>query len=309
MRSVPVAILVSSAFLLAGCSGGDGDDLHYVCANGLEIHGEDHANATKVEDLAKFCPKSSTSGSKSNSTSAAPNVLPTLVLKITDMGGNVTPITLLDGNLTFDATGSTDPDGTIAGIAVTVTDSNTTRTATLYDSGKKQFKTATFTFDRPGVVNVTVAMVDDRAGFTVNQTHVYVNEVVVTSAYQMNGIGGEGLGNQCDDGDVFDALTSSNFYKELNFNTVAGLTWIEATVTDDALITICTPHPDANDVETGGTPVSPQAAGAVQSTPGTVLPPANGTQTYYLAAYSAGPQSNVQGTVTIHYEPDTRAAA
>src|SRR5688572_29100225 len=162
MRSVPVAILLSTAFLLAGCSGGDGgDELHYVCSNGTEIHADDHpeVNATKAEDLAKFCPGGSTStGSRSNTTSAAPNVPPTLVLKITNPDGEETPVTLVDGNLTFDATGSTDSDGSVAGIAVTVTDSNVTRTATLYDAAKKQFTTATFMFDRPGPVNVTVAM-------------------------------------------------------------------------------------------------------------------------------------------------------
>jgi hypothetical protein len=307
MRSVPVAILLCAATLLAGCSGGGEDDeLHYVCPGGMEIHQDDHPSANTTKDLAKFCPKSSTTGSKSNSTSQAPNVLPTLVLKVSDDGGNATVVTLLDGNLTFDATGSSDPDGSIAGIAVTVTDSNQTRTASLYDAGKKQFKSATFMFDRPGPVNVTVAMVDDRAGFTVNQTHVYVNEILMPAGSTMHGAGADQapIASECDSG--LDPLVSPNFYKEIPFNVVEGVTWIDATVTADAVITICTPRPDP---DTAGTPVSPQAAGAVQSTPGAVLPKAVGTQNYYLGTYSQGPNSAVAGTITVHYEPDTRAAA
>src|SRR5688572_529771 len=124
MRSVPVAILLSTAVLLAGCSGGGEDDLHYTCPGGAEVHGEDHPDANTTTDLAKFCPGSTTSGSRSNTTSQAPNVLPTLLLTITDDNGTETPVTLKGGNLTFDAAGSTDSDGSIAGIAVTVTDSN-----------------------------------------------------------------------------------------------------------------------------------------------------------------------------------------
>lgn len=308
MRSVPVAILLSTAFLLAGCSGGDGEELHYVCADGKEIHADDHpeANATKAEDLAKFCAKPTTSGSRSNSTSSAPNVSPILVLSITDPGGNVTPVTLLDGNLTFDATGSSDPDGTIAGIAVTVTDSNTTRTATLYDAAKKEFKSATFNFDRPGPVNVTVAMVDDRAGFTVNQTKVYVNH--------MQRIGGENI--QVPGGADFpaenDACTGSSedlldasYFKSPSFILVAGATKVDVTAVDSNLVmTICDPS---------GTPVSEEyQQGSVSTLPDAVLPPPAGTESYTVGAYAAAaPQ---QGTSTamdvlVHYEPQEAAAA
>lgn len=304
MRSVvPVAILVLSSLLLAGCSGGDGDEeLHYVCANGTEIHADDHpeANATKAEDLAKFCPKSSTSGSQSNTTSQAPNVPPVLVLNITDFGGNATNVVMLDGNLTFSAVGSSDSDGTIAGIAVTVTDSNTTRTATLYDAGKKEFKSATFTFDRPGVVNVTVAMVDDRAGFTVNQTHVYVNHEQVVGGANIHGPTPLPV-TECDGSDP---LLFSAFFKEYSFTVVANASFIEAVATDGS-ITICGPHPAEG--EPGE--VLSNTGTEVITNPGVALPVPVGVQSYYLGATAGAPNTAVTATVIVHYEPDTRAAA
>lgn len=306
MRSVvPVAILLLTSLLMAGCAkdGGE-DDLHYVCANGTEIHSEDHpeANATKAEDLAKFCTKSSTSGSRSNTTTQAPNVAPVLVLKISDDGGNATPVTMLGGNLTFDATGSTDADGSVAGIAVTVTDSNTTRTATLYDAAKKQFKTATFKFDRPGRVNVTVAMVDDRAGFTVNQTHVYVNHEQVVGGAEIIGPPPPEISSECSGGGQ--AVIAESYFKEYSFVVVANATFVEAVATAGS-ITICSPHPAAGEP---GTPLSNTGAEVI-TTPGVPLPAPTGIQSYYIGATANPPRQAVGATVIVHYEPDTRAAA
>lgn len=307
MRSVvPVAILVLSSLLLAGCSGGDGDkELRYVCANGTEINADDHpeANATKAEDLAKFCPKTSTTGSKSNTTSQAPNVPPVLVLNITDGGGNVTNVILLDGNLTFDATGSSDPDGSIAGIAVTITDSNTTKTATLYDAAKKEFKSATFTFDRPGPVNVTVAMVDERAGFTVNQTHVYVNQVVQATAatiqFPSPGAGFDDCTGGQDQGPVNGDLYEAQFYKKNSFTVVPGVTKIVAVDDADTVLTICGPDDLAKSEPGNPTETFPDAE----------LPPPSGIAGYYVTSYANGPGESTAPVVTVHYEPQAAAAA
>lgn len=317
MRSVvPVAILVLTSVLMAGCAKDDGEgDLHYVCANGTEIHADDHpeANATEAEDLAKFCARSSTTGSRSNTTSQAPNVLPTLVVNVTDDGGNATVVTMIDGNLTFSAAGSTDSDGTIAGIAVTVTDSNTTRTATLYDAAKKAFKSATFRFDRAGPVNVTVAMVDDRAGFTVNQTHVYVNHLQTlgpkTVLIPADGVvpGVVPGTSACNGGDP---LTSAQYYTEMRFDVASHASFVEATASTTGLdtgpagalpsgasITICSPSKEALS-DSGET---------VATRPDATLPPPVGTQSYYIGVYATFPQSSVAVDVLVHYEP--RAAA
>ncbi|HUR24426.1 MAG TPA: hypothetical protein VM327_00235 [Candidatus Thermoplasmatota archaeon] len=303
MRSVvPVAILVLTSILMAGCAKDGGEEhLHYVCANGTEVHEDAHpeANATKAEDLAKFCPKSSTSGSKSNTTSQAPNVMPTLVLNITDDGGNVTPVTMLDGNLTFSAVGSKDADGTIAGIAVTVTDSNTTRTATLYDAAKKEFKDATFKFDRPGVVNVTVAMVDDRAGFSVNQTHVYVDHLQVLAPSKIQVPFGGGDSDICKGGPH--ALVEASWWKSYSFVVAGNASWIEATATAGE-IAICSAAPQGEREQ-----LSDTTGTEVSTPPGTPLPPPVGINSYQIGAFGDEPSQEVGATVLVHYEPDTRA--
>ena len=317
MRSAPVAILLSTAVLLAGCSGGDGEDeLHYTCPGGVEIHQDDHPDANTTADLAEFCPGSTTSGSRSSSTSQAPNVLPTLVLKVSDDGGNETPVTMLDGNLTFDASGSTDSDGSIAGIAVTITDSNTTRTATLYDAGKKQFKPATFKFDREGVVNVTVAMVDDRAGFTVNQTHVYVNNLQVIPEQTIQAAGGSSAVDEsgCNGNDP---LVDSFYVKPFTFSLVPGATFVEATVTThdslpdpapdetSATITICS-LPDADGVRAA---LSDSGDSTVRTFPDAALPAPTGTDFYQVWATAGVPNTTAGVTVLVHYEPEAAAAA
>lgn len=301
MRSaVLVALLVTSAAMLAGCSKKDDDDHSYSCPNGTTIDLEkypDHHNATF--NAASHCPGYTTS--KSNSTSLPPNQLPILKLKVTD-GKNETKIALLNGNLTFDAAGSSDPDGSVTGIAVTIQDSNTTRTAALFDPAKKTFKTATFRFDRPGVVNVTVAMVDDRAGFTVNQTHVYVDQVFLPPAQSLQAPNPDPIGATTPACGGFNPLIDAQYYKPFDFPVVAGATWVEATATSEALLTICSPDDAA---------LSPEKVNPVQTTPATPLPPPAGIDSYYVSAYlDTGPnaQVSVQPTITIHYEPDTRSA-
>ena len=308
MRSaVSVAILVCTSFLLAGCGDKGKEDFDYVCPDGVQFHSDDYPQANTTADLAKLCAKGG--GSKTNTTSQAPNKLPVLVLNVTDDGGNATSVTMLDGNLTFSAAGSTDPDGTIAGIAVTVTDSNTTRTATLYDAGKKQFKTATFKFDRAGVVNVTVAMVDDRAGFTVNQTHVYVNEEFVSTPQNVaanrpianfNDCGGASdLPGADNSGDLMEA----QFYKEFSFPVAPGATKIEASDAGGVVLTICTPE----NVSVSGGPANP-----TMTTPDANLTAPVGTDSYYVSAYK--PTTSAPGgvdaapVIIIHYEPQTDAA-
>lgn len=300
MRSaVFVALLVTSAALLAGCSGKDKEsDFRVTCPDGKELNSKDFGNVSTTPDLLKRC---TGAGSKTNTTSLPPNQMPVLKLKITD-GTNETKVTLVDGNLTFDAAGSSDPDGTITGIAVTVTDSNTTRTATLYDPAKKTFKTATFLFDRPGVVNVTVAMVDDRAGFTVNQTKLYVNELQVGAAQTIQlPNGADTISSPCDIGDE---IVGAQFWKQYSFNVANGATLIEAIATTEsdtqagsALLTIC--GPDKSEMSEPGNPT-------VAS--GGPFPAATGIATYYVGmTLEGGATTEVTPTVLVHYEPGATA--
>ncbi len=312
MRSaVFVAILVATSALLAGCSSKKDDDHEdaYTCPDGTVLDLEqfpDHHESTF--NPLSHCPKK---GSSSNSTSLAPNVLPMLKLKVTDDGGNATNVTMLDGNLTFDATGSMDMDGQITGIAVSVTDSNTTRTASLFDATTKAFKTAKFKFDRPGVVNVTIALVDDRAGFTVNQTKVYVNHPQAIASQNIQLGGGSQLvdstcGGMADDpsGTIQGNLYESPMYKEYPFALYEGATFVEATSTGGD-ITICSPHVEG---AFDSTPVSERGAGATTSN--AALPAPVGTQSYYVSAtLGPGPGADVAVSVVVHYEPQAAAAA
>jgi hypothetical protein len=301
MRSVPVAILLLASFVLAGCAGGGDDDhIHYQCpGGGPEIHGEDHPSANTTADLAKFCPSTGTGGSATSTTTQAPNIPPVLVVKTFDSMGNETKVTLLRGNLTFSAEGSSDPDGEISGIAVTVTDSNQTRTASLYDAVSRQFKTATFTFDRPGVVNVTVAMVDDRAGFTVNQSHVYVNHLQTLGPQSILLPGG--IGGNCDEAD----LTNAQYYKPMDFTVAANASFIEATITSGSgTLTICSPPPEPRAISNTGS--------SVVTNEGEALPAAVGTQSYFVGVKrspSASTSSDITISVLVHYEPREAAAA
>jgi hypothetical protein len=307
MRSaLLVAILVSTSAFLAGCSD-DGGHEHeaYTCPDGTELDLEqfpDHDNAT-FNPLSK-CPKKGGS-SGTNTTGSAPNVLPTLVLTVTDDGGNATPVTMLNGNLTFSAEGSKDSDGTITGIAVSVTDSNTTRTATLFDPATKAFKSATFKFDRPGVVNVTVAMVDDRAGFTVNQSKVYVNHLQVVNGGVIQAPFGSQVPEMSDPCTGGEDLLDAAYFKVVSFAVYPGVTRIDATATVSTNeMTIC----DAMDV-----PVSDEkVAGTVSTKPDAVLAPPAGITSYKVGVYSGAPAqggASTETTVLVHYEPQAAAPA
>ena len=308
MRSAAiVALLVSASALLAGCSddGGHGDHA-YTCPDGTQLDLEqfpDHDNET-FNPLSK-CPR--TSGT--TTTNSTPNQLPTLTLKVTDDGGNETPVTLLDGNLTFDAAGSSDPDGSVTGIAVSVTDSNTTRTATLFDAATKSFKTATFKFDRPGVVNVTVAMVDDRAGFTVNQTKVYVNHPQDLGTKSIPLPAGDGVADACT-GDApgigNQEIVEALYTKPYGFTVVPGATLVEAFAeasgeVGSARLTICAPD---------GTAISDTGTDTVASN--APLPPPVGTDSYNVVAYldtPSQPNAEVSVSVIVHYEPQDAGSA
>lgn len=306
MRSVLVALVVMSAALLAGCAskGGGTDPATYTCPDGKKLNLDDIPGS----DNATFNPlsKCGGTGTRSNTTASAPNVLPTLVLTTTDDGGNVTNVTMLDGNLTFSAEGSTDPDGSITGIAVSVTDSNTTRTATLYDSATKSFKSATFSFDRPGVVNVTVAMVDDRAGFTVNQSKVYVNHLQVGVSQNIALPGGSPAPGATDcfigDSETGGPIIGAQFWKEISVTVADGATMIEAIAEESSetgvgtvAMTVC--DPAANPMSEADNPT-------VTNVPGP-FPAAPGTDNYFLGVTSSTePRVDFVPTILVHYEPN-----
>lgn len=308
------AILISAVILvaaLAGCSSKKGDDehLHYTCPDGTEIHGDDYEGVLQnitVDFLKTKCPKGTGTGtgSTTNTTSQAPNVLPNLVLNVTNFEGTATNVTFVDGNLTFSAAGSNDPDGQISAIAISVKDSNRTQTKSLYDFATKTFTPATFTFDRAGVVNVSVAMVDDRAGFASIATFAYVNEqtklpadnlpVATTSTTTP-------VTHPCKGADQGDQsnLIDSPYFKLKSVTIVEGATFIEAIPGASNLVTICDPT---------GTAISPaKQSSATTSTVDLVVPPS--TDNYGIGVYVTAPNTAINVNVIVHYEPRPAAEA
>ena len=313
MRALIVAALVLVA-ALAGCSGKKDDELHYECADGTEIHEDDYegvlGNLTEqqvLDFLKTKCPKTggnggTGTGSKSSSATLAPNKDPVLALKVTS-GTNATNVTTKGGNLTFDATGSTDADGTISAIAITVQDSNRTRVAQLYDAVGKKFKPATFTFDRPGVINVTVTMLDDRAGYDTILTKAFVNEVQVLGAAEINlplsedapathPCKGANQGAQSN-------LVDTYYFRAVGFNVVKDAQYIEAIPGADNIITICDPA--------GNAISAAKQEARVLSDPAGPLPTPTGIENYKIGVYAGAPNTDVSVTVIVHYEPKPAA--
>lgn len=313
-----VALLVASLIAVstvAGCFGGGGDDDHdhltYTCTGGKVIDAEDYADHENLtlDDLMAKCPGSTTTRTTTTSTPSAPNVLPTVSLKVMDDGGNETLVTLVDGNLTFDASNSTDSDGNITGVAVSVTDANQTRTASLFDPVSKTFKTATFKFDRPGVVNVTLAVVDDRAGFVTNVSNVYVNEMVNTPANAIQSPQADLAGNSpmhdpCTGAEgplgSSHTIADANYYQTVTIPVQANATFIVATSTEDVVMTICSPD---------GTPVSPELVDGTVTSDQPLPLPADATKNYQLAFYATLVPATTAAVVVVHYEPVPVAAA
>lgn len=303
-----VAFLAASLILvaaLAGCAGKDKDtDFHVTCADGTELHSEDFSNVTTNADLLKKCPGATVTRTTTTSTPSAPNVLPVPALEVSD-NGTVTRVTLIGGNLTFDASNSTDADGNITGVAVSVTDSNQTRTASLYDPVKKQFKTATFKFDRPGAVTVTLAVVDDRAGFATNVSKVYVNEQIAKGGASITlpeaALAEEGsplhdvcLGASASPLGTSGPVVDSQYFARESIPLQANATFIEVVSEEDVVMTICNPE---------GTPVSDELVeGTVVSNQPIPLP-ASGTDNYEVAFYATAPGATTAVTITVHYEP------
>lgn len=308
------AFLISAVILvaaLAGCSSkkGDDDHLHYMCPDGTEIHAEDYEGVMEnitVDFLKTKCPKGTGSGtgSATNTTSQAPNVLPNLVLTVTNFAAEETNITFVDGNLTFDATGSNDPDGQVSAIAISVKDSNRTQTKSLYDFATKTFTPATFSFDRPGVVNVSVAMVDDRAGFASIATFAYVNQqsklaadtLPVATTSQTTPVTHPCKGaDQGAQSNIIDSV----YFKLKGVSIVEGATFIEAIPGASNLVTICDP---------AGTAISPaKQSSATTSTVDLVVPPS--TDQYGIGVYVTAPNTAINVNVVVHYEPRPAAEA
>lgn len=110
-------------------------------------------------------------------TPSLPNTPPTANLVMTADDGAVqdgTTYIMAGQNVTFSAAGSMDDDGSIQLAALTVRDSNSTRTMQLFADG---FQDLPVSFPHEGPVNVTLRVLDDDGDVDVLEAMLYVNRI------------------------------------------------------------------------------------------------------------------------------------
>lgn len=267
MRVLALAAALVVSFALAGCSGDT--------------------------DSASTTSSTTTSG---NTTTLPPNLPPVVVVK-TLVAGAEGNVSLVGQNVTVDATGTTD-DGKLAVIAVAAEDANRTYAPQLLYVNDA-FQTATFAFDLPGRVNITVAAVDDRNADTTVAVPLFVNEATTGAnlvAMRLLVPTQAGEPTACD-GPTGQPAVDEGMSFVTTFRVAPGATFVTAAVaTGEATIALCDPT---------GAPIS--AAGtSVTSTPGTVFAPPAGTDGYFVQVYSAAPNQDpgaVSVAIVVHYEP------
>ena len=239
---------------------------------------------------------------------------PTVVLKVTDATGNVTPVTLVGGSLFFDATGSADSDGTLSEVAIVAFDGNRSYSASLYSAGV--FHVVNFTFDRAGPVNVTVSALDNRNAIGQMDTNVYVNKLMPvgpTSPPRLPyppAVGPIPAADSCEPIDE-EGLQDQQFVGSGTFDADVNTTYVTAHKTSgvDLQMVLCTPN-----VPGPSAPICPLGDdnADVRSDPGTIFvtPPGANKYILRLVAQQANPTGDLfTADVIIHYEPDPMAAA
>lgn len=270
---------------------------HGDCENGGDeaCHDDIEHNATEAD----HCDGHGSEGNgEDNGTTEppAPNQLPIPVLTMTTEDGTVlddfsaiTP----EMTITFSAVGSSDPDGSIDLIGLTVKDANSTRNTQLMVDG--DFVDAVFKFDHVGVVNVTMRVLDDRGEGVVLNDNAYVNEVETGSAARLAQDSQllhdpEGSGCEATLAVTGTPLIWSKFAEKQTFNVNNGAQWVDVAASGVHAVAICT---EAGD-ELGSGSDSAQSDGV------TALPA--GTQ-YYVLLHPDASADAVEWTITVHYEP------
>lgn len=287
MRGLPiVAVLLVGALLLSGCSSkGDGTTTSSPTTSGTRTGGTGTRTTTNT------------------TTAPAPNIPPIVVLKVSNATGAATNVTFVGGSLTFDASGSRDPDGDgLSAIAISAQDSNQTyKAGVLYSAGA--FRTVTYKFDRPGIVNVTVSGIDVRGNLTTLAAKVYVNErinvtsqmIAVPSADGVPSAPTDCTGPGSTQGIPSGSVLDSSSFDRQPFNVAKGVQSIVATwVSGDGAFAICGPDGKAaSGVGDSATPA--QTTGALASP--------KGTESYTIGFTANTPQAKVMVQVVVHYEP------
>jgi len=285
-----VALLLVGALTLSGCSSkGDSSS----STSGSKSGTRNGTNGTHVQ---------------TNTTTLAPNVPPTIQLHVTNATGVVANYTFVKVSLTFSAEGSSDPDGDgLSAIAIVAQDSNKTYApGVLFGGGR--FSSVTYTFDRPGAVNVTVSGIDGRGDLTTITSKVYVDEKIPLTSQNIavasvndkpsaaTDCEGPGSHNQVPEvGGVLDAES----FTSNPFNVVKGVQFIDATLTSGGgAFAICFSDATAKTVKA----VSPEASSGTVTTNVALKDPV-GLDSYSVGFTTSTPNKGLTATVVVHYEP------
>jgi hypothetical protein len=246
-------------------------------------------------------------GTVTNTTTLPPNIPPIVVVHVSNATGAPTNVTFVRGSLSFSAVGSSDPDGDgLSAIAIVAQDSNRTYPPGVLFAGGK-FTSVTYTFDRPGIVNVTVSGIDVRGDLTTLRAQVYVDEKQHITSKSIKVPTGSTTNNASDcqgpaakQGLPSAAILDANVYDSEPIDLVKGAQLLTGhLVSGTGHYAFCGP-PAADG---SPNPVSgDDSGGNLQSNK--PLPPAKGTATYSVGFVSTDPQgSALVVDVIVHYEP------
>lgn len=285
-----VALLLVGALVLSGCSSKDSD-----------------STSSSTSGSPTGTKTGTGTGVKTNTTTQAPNVPPVIKLSVSNTNNTATNVTLVGGSLVFSAAGSTDPDGDgLSAVAIVAQDANRTfPPGVLYAAGK--FTPVTYTFDRAGVVNVTVSGIDVRGDLTTVKAQVYVNQVVTVKSNTLNVPAGvETSASDCK-GPTGQAVADAFLYDFAPFTVQKGATFLEGDKTAESAgeprFAFCFKKADG----TASAVSADDTDGHAVSNVPLVAP--TGLDTYGVGFVAEAPQTTGYVKVIIHYEPMPAAAA
>ncbi|MGB1585814.1 MAG: hypothetical protein ACPHID_02055 [Thermoplasmatota archaeon] len=278
---------------LSGCLGfGDeGEDDHSDDCDHLEGDAHDACHEAEGGHGGEGNETHGGNGGHEGNETEVPNELPNATLIMTaDSDGRVltgTDFILPGENVTFSAVGSSDSDGEIDLIGLTVKDSNETRTVQLLDDAGN-FVNVSLQFNYVGAVEVTLRVLDNRGEGIQLASNVFVNErethtTAADNLYAPNqsGCTPAGYNEQA-------ILIAQQFYTNEPFIVNAGAKWFSVSATGTDHVAICGPD---GELATGGS--------AAETEEGNWTP---SPRDYYVAIYPDGPATSVDFEIIVHYE-------
>lgn len=189
-----------------------------------------------------------------------PNQLPNATLTMTDDTGRVldaSTFILAGSNITFSALGSSDPDGTIAAVGLSIKDGSGERTAQLFANGT--FVNVTLAFDAAGPVNVTVSVLDNAGEGVIRTARTAVNEILLDTL-TFEGPAPSGSADACEAPGASSGvpgLVTNNYALKSLFSVPVQSQWISAKITDGSgEIAICSPGDPGTALSEAGTDVA-----------------------------------------------------